>query len=344
MLPSSLLHFTNRQKNRYPSYINTFEDTLRALSLLLPGHFQDSDLCSQTILTGLNLISLVHTKVLVEKHLSTQIVDGSFNARFIQNYQTKRLCRLASWTLSIISYTEVVAEMFLSRRVSRMSRWKWITSIEGIKFLLRLALFYGAKRKMILHPTHYIRNVDPDTLDLQHKDDKLELSHLDPRTGTALSKESDTKSQSRSGWSHMGELLWMVRPLVYALMILVEQRKMSVRSDPKEVQEDEEEQTEKDEESLSWKPWLASLCIDWISLIAANMQTSNRLEKEELKRRSYLLLYYFLRGPMYTQVTRVLLDRFCDATEHRPIVSIVTAALNDYRPFWQDSYFYTSGS
>lgn len=89
-------------------------------------------------------------------------------------------------------------------------------------------------------------------------------------------------------------------------MILVEQRKMSVRSDPKEVQEDEEEQTEKDEESLSWKPWLASLCIDWISLIAANMQTSNRLEKEELKRRSYLLLYYFLRGPMYTQVTRYL--------------------------------------
>ena len=185
------------------------------------------------VLTGLNLISLVHTKVLVEKHLKTQIVDGSFNARFIQNYQAKKLCRLASWTLSIISYTEVIAEMLLSRRVSRMSRWKCITSIEGIKyvhhhilfsfsdlsvidrFLLRLALFYGAKRKMILHPTHYIRNVDPDTLDLQHKDDKLELSHLDPRTGTALSRESDTKSQSRSGWSHMGELLWMVRPLVY---------------------------------------------------------------------------------------------------------------------------------
>lgn len=86
-------------------------------------------------------------------------------------------------------------------------------------------------------------------------------------------------------------------------MILVEQRKNLAHSGPKEVQEDEEEQTEKEEESLSWKPWLASLCIDWISMIAVNMQAPNRLEKEELKRRSYLLLYYLLRGPMYTKVT-----------------------------------------
>lgn len=173
MLPSSLLHFTSRQKSRlkndYPSYINTFEDTLRALSLLLPGTsymhtmysperlihskgvfktvtfvhklvIDDNEdirvyLIFEKVLAGLNLISLVHTKVLVEKHLHTQgAVHGSFNAQFAQNYQAKRLCRLASWTLSIISYTEVVAEMLLRRKVTRMSRWKWITGIEGIKY------------------------------------------------------------------------------------------------------------------------------------------------------------------------------------------------------------------
>lgn len=70
MLPSSLLHFTDKKKNNprndYSSYINTIEDSLRALSILLPGkktraiaiflynclqnikgRFEDSDLCSQ---------------------------------------------------------------------------------------------------------------------------------------------------------------------------------------------------------------------------------------------------------------------------------------------------------
>lgn len=41
MLPSSLLHFTNKHKKEggfgYSVYIDTIEDTLRALSLLLPG-------------------------------------------------------------------------------------------------------------------------------------------------------------------------------------------------------------------------------------------------------------------------------------------------------------------
>lgn len=42
MLPSSLLHFSSKHKNsdsisNYSTYIDTIEDALRALSLLLPG-------------------------------------------------------------------------------------------------------------------------------------------------------------------------------------------------------------------------------------------------------------------------------------------------------------------
>jgi hypothetical protein len=67
MLPSSLLHFTNKHKSDgnigYSAHIDTIEDSLRALSLLLPGtdkglffslvliefagRFEDGDLCSQ---------------------------------------------------------------------------------------------------------------------------------------------------------------------------------------------------------------------------------------------------------------------------------------------------------
>lgn len=72
---------------------------------------------------------------------------------------------------------------------------------------------------MILHPTHFIRNVDPVTLEVS-EEDKLELSTLDPRTGTALTYtvENDEKpltSHQQSRWAQVGEILWIIRPLIY---------------------------------------------------------------------------------------------------------------------------------
>ncbi|KAG1528094.1 hypothetical protein G6F47_000533 [Rhizopus delemar] len=193
--------------------------------------------------------------------------------------------------------------MLLSRRIrkGRMDRWKWITGIEGTKFILRLLLFY-----------------DPITLDLQSTEDKLELSHLDPRTGIAMSSRKELSLQSgnsRKGWAHVGEILWKIRPLVYVSMVFLQQREIHFEKD---------NCSEKEEESVTWKPWLVSLCIDLISMVASRMQPQSSLESDELKRRHYLLLYYLLRGPMYTKVTRLLLDNLCDATEHKPIISIIT--------------------
>ncbi|KAI9270012.1 peroxisome membrane protein [Helicostylum pulchrum] len=350
MLPSSLLHFTNKQKKEggfgYSVYIDTIEDTIRALSLLLPGRFEDGDLCSQAILAGLNLISLYHTKFLVQTSLKNKEPNQpttSFNDRFNQFNKSRLSYKTASWTLSIISYTEVVIEMILNRKLSNTSRWKWVASMEGLKAILRLILFYGTKRKMVLHPTHFIRNIDPTSLDVC-QDEKFELLALDPRTGTALSiNNSDSGTiacKSRRGWAQVAELLWIIRPFIYAFMIMMEQRKKSI---PVKSKQEEEESIEKDEEG-SWKPWVVSLSIDIIARIARHMQPMSNLEKDESKRRDYLFIYYLFRGPIYLKFTRILLDKFCNATEHQPLISIVTAAINDYRPFWEDSYFYTAAS
>lgn len=81
-----------------------------------------------------------------------------------------------------------------------------------------MILFYGTKKRMIVHPTHFIRNVDPNSFEIC-KDDKFELLALDPRTGTALSaNNSDSgtvRCQSRKGWGYVGELLWIIRPFIY---------------------------------------------------------------------------------------------------------------------------------
>lgn len=88
-------------------------------------------------------------------------------------------------------------------------------SIVG-RAMLRLVLFYSSKRRMVLHPTHFIRNIDPVSLDVC-SEEKFELLNLDPRTGTALSANPCDSSFSvgRRGWSQVGELLWIIRPFIY---------------------------------------------------------------------------------------------------------------------------------
>ncbi|KAI8641528.1 peroxisome membrane protein [Parasitella parasitica] len=367
MLPSSLLHFSSKHKSddsvsNYSAYVDTIEDTVRALSLLLPGRFEDSDLCSQAVLTGLNLVSLYHTKFLVRKSNSLRLKQNeaeteTFNDRFLQCNDSNWICKSASLVLSVISYSEVVMEMLLNKKVAKNLKWKYIATLEGFKGVLRLLLFYGTEQRMILHPTHLIRNVDPISLDIAYGE-KYELTSIDPRTGTALSSTHDTsrigtsQPKNRRGWAHMSEILWIIRPFVYALMIFLQQRTARkhelIRKKANGEGSDEEKNTneegmEKDDEGF-WKPWLVSLAVDMASRISRHMQTMSPLEKDESRRRDYLLIYYLLKGPLYLKFTRNILDAFCNATEHRPLISIVTAAINDYRPFWEDSYFYTSGS
>ncbi|KAI8877453.1 peroxisome membrane protein [Backusella circina FSU 941] len=333
MLPSSLLHFTNKHvtSDGYLSKIDTIEDSLRALSILLPGRFEDSDMCSQA----------TEIKEEIEE-------EAPFNRRFEYNYSGKWSSKTASLALSIISYTEVIIEMVVSRKLSKNSRWRWIASLEGLKAILRLVLFYKSKKKMVLHPTHLIRNIDPSTLEAAN-DEKFELANIDIRTGTPLSGTLPNSTHvsisgtHRSGWAHLGEILWIIRPFVYAFMIMMEQRKQVESIKREDDDDNDDDEIEKDAEG-SWKPWLISLAIDLISRTARYMQPMTGLEKDESRRRDYLFIYYLFRGPIYLKFTRLILDKFCDATEHRPIISIITAAINDYRPFWEDSYFYTSGS
>lgn len=74
---------------------------------------------------------------------------------------------------------------------------------------------------MVLHPTHFIRNVDAMSLEVAN-DEKFELTSLDPRTGTALSSTQAAIEQINSnrnsrigGWAHISEFLWILRPFVY---------------------------------------------------------------------------------------------------------------------------------
>ncbi|KAI8365964.1 peroxisome membrane protein [Radiomyces spectabilis] len=364
MLPTTLLTGKRRYDIRYASKIETVEDLIRAISMLLPGRFEDSEFCSQTIIAALNLVSLYHTQLLVraatkaglKEKLEAENEDGprfAFNAFIQRHYQGRGLKRFAAVGLSLISYTEVLLEMMASRWWPKLTKWRWIVGIEAVKVLLRLGLFYGTHRRMILHPTHLVRNVDPSTFTASTTD-KFELATLDPRIGTPstanpsllLTAKDATKTPlPRKGWAHLAEIVWIIRPLVFVTLIYIRLRRRHRSPLQREKNaEDEEEECLQTSDTMGWKPWLLSLGMDLLARTARHMQPMTSLEKDESRRRDYLLLYYLLRGPFYLYFTKPLLDTFCSTTEHRPVISIITSALNDYRSFWEQYYFYTAGS
>lgn len=89
------------------------------------------------------------------------------------------------------------------------------------------------------------------------------------------------------------------------------------------------------------------------------------LEKQEYHRRLKLMLFNVMRGAFYLKITRPRLERFCNRTESKPIVSMaagkkimksdyhgnhklisdrILGVLRDYLPLWERIYFYTSAS
>ena len=87
------------------------------------------------VISVLNLFCLHHTHLLARRR-SEKDESFVFNKHIQAYYRSQWPSKTASLALSIISYTEVVFELFLSRRVSsKAQRWRWIVGIEGIKYV-----------------------------------------------------------------------------------------------------------------------------------------------------------------------------------------------------------------
>ncbi|KAI8642555.1 peroxisome membrane protein [Parasitella parasitica] len=355
------------------SQITSIESSLRSLTYILPGRFHDAELASQALYAALNLIGLYHNSILKRaaqahavENKTGPVEESAFN-KYLQFWSSKsKLNASASTALSVISYTQVLMEMAVVKKLGKKKQWQLIASLEAFKVVLRLALFETTGQRMTLHPTHLQRDVDPATLvstglksNTSSKDDgwvgqrtgvtvpslsgsidlnnglKKKSAHTDV-TAYLLSKvltpeklrRPEQMVQIQKNISKLGEVLYILRPLVYVLSILRWGKK-------------------------SWRPWFVSFVIEIVSQIAVRKgyESANNgrnhmmtLEKEEFNRRLKVMLLNVMRGAFYLKITRPRLERFCNRTESKPVISMVAGVLRDYLPLWEQIYFYTSAS
>ncbi|KAG1175866.1 hypothetical protein G6F70_001166 [Rhizopus microsporus] len=338
------------------SQITSIESSLRSLTFILPGRFQDAELASQALYAALNLVDLYHNSIIRKAILARrdQVEESAFN-KYIHFWSSRsNLNATASSLLSVILYTQVLIEMAVLKKYGKKRQWECIAYLEGLKVMLRLFIFQTTGQRMTLSPPHLKRDIDPQTLAIQPQED--DETWVGKRTGIRVKRMKDcfqTNSKStdvtdfllsrkltadmlrkpdqmvtvQKNISKLGELMYILRPLIYVMAIL----KWGKRS---------------------WRPWIMSLAIELLSqaaLKAGYRATSDRtrmmpLEKDEFHRRRRLLLLNAMRGIFYLKITRPRLESFCNRTEDKPILSLASNIIREYLPLWQDIYFYTSAS
>ncbi|KAH8548978.1 peroxisome membrane protein [Umbelopsis sp. PMI_123] len=361
------------------SQITSIEGTLRSITYFLPGRFHDAEFASQALFAGLNVLGLYHDSILRKAALSqgksVDDTDGTpFNKYKAYWFSKSPVHKKMSLLLSLISYTQVVLEMAVSKKLGKRAQWKLVFGVELFKAALRLTLLQLTNNRMLLNPNHLQRDVDPAmlghqsssapqpveaktwigkktglrhpfmqaTIDLngaakqaangftidQKYNDVTEYLMSKVLTPEKLRKPEDTVSVL-NGLGKLGEILYILRPLIYVLAIFKYGR-------------------------YSWRPWLISLAVESASQAAVSRSftspygstksTMTALEKAELNRRYHQMWFNLLRGQFYERFTRPRLEKFCVATQDRFLISIVAGVIRDYQPLWEKVYFYTSSS
>ncbi|KAI8351568.1 peroxisomal membrane protein pex16 [Mortierella sp. GBAus27b] len=345
--------------------VSSIESTLRSLTYILPGRFDDSDLASEALFSTVNLLGIYHDTILT-KHVASlpaahRPAPSALN-RYTRDWQNSSpIYKRIVLVLTIIQYTEVLIEMSIQKKWGQQYKWRVITALEAIKAFGRLGLMRITSNRMIMYPVHTERDVDPSTLaDLTEANLSVKESHwVGTRTGsTRLQLSAVQKANGKSknsdvtefllskvltadvvrkprdlvgmlrGIGAIGEYLFILRPLIYVLAM----RKYGQKS---------------------WYPWFLSLAIELTSRRCIKHGFAGRgsrcasgtpLEKDEMKRRLWLLLYYVLRSPFYDRFTKERLHNFCESTSKKPLISLLGGIVQDYQPLWESVYFYTSGS
>jgi len=157
------------------SQVARIESGLRSLTYILPGRFHDAEMASETIHSGVQLLSLYHDRLLDGALASSSSSSApvptaaspppSAHARYTRAWTRRSvLYRRVATLLQVVRYTELLCEMAAKRRGDGV-RWRVVVLIEGIKAFCRLVLLYITRLRPVVTPALPERQSIPDPAD-----------------------------------------------------------------------------------------------------------------------------------------------------------------------------------
>lgn len=263
-----------------------------------------------------------------------------------------------------MQYVELLVEMIAKRRDEK-TRWRVVVFLESVKALCRLILVRLTNSRPLLTPPL------PEREAIEEKEGPEEdmlasppserseagseqwtmprtsltlppLPSADDISSYLLSKvltADDIKPPTSllhrtSGLGELAEVMFILRPVVYAIAMAY----WSQRDDGKG--------------RADWRPWLLGLSIEYGARQLAKRDLETRrpggargltqLEREEIKKRSWALGWWVMRGAFYENVTQVMVRGVASRLKGKPLLDFVANFVDDYDFLWEQYYFPTA--
>ncbi|KAH0610850.1 uncharacterized protein H6S33_011277 [Morchella sextelata] len=335
--------------------VSQIESALRSLTYIVPARFKDVELASESIHSGIQLLSLYHDSVLARAgaHLPAPGPKPSPHSRYTKFWTQKSpgYKRLAL-IVTMIQYTELLWEMSAKRRGQKM-RWRTVIILETAKAVCRLLLLRLTNSRPLLTPPLPEREVDPAALEeqLDPESPPPETTWRMPRTGLSLPSlpasgqvsqylltkvltAEDVKPPNQllhrvQGTGYFAEVLYIIRPVVYAIAM-------------KQWAHDKK----------SWRPWLVGVSLEYAArqlakrdfelTVPGGMKGLTALEREELTRRAWSMGWWAMRGAFYENVSGPWLKTITSKLADKPVLNLVAGLVDDYQYLWDNYYFSTA--
>ncbi|KAJ1558870.1 Peroxisomal membrane protein pex16 [Nowakowskiella sp. JEL0078] len=345
---------------QHTQFIKSLENNLRSLSYFLPGKAGsttrilrlklafiffslfslDTKVLPVLVHAFVDIAALYHDHVLNnEKPLFSQ---NDFNKYSLKTLSSNTKYRIIAYSLAIIRYIELVVEMFARKFGDRNAQMKIITIIEALKYrkemlTCKIALLRLHHNRMLLQTSVPIR-IDKG-LHIGDPDENAVWKAT--RTGKVYPKISNIINSAETPAPDAMASLMSGTPLRKNDNTIEFLLKKALVASPKTPLE------------LVGELSGVRLIGEWIFILRPLIYVLalrkygmrddlTKLEIDEIGRRVLLLCTYILRNPFYDQFTKSRIDRVIEITSSKPLISLFSAMLKEYKPLWEDYHFYVS--
>ncbi|CZT19716.1 related to peroxisomal membrane protein pex16 (peroxin-16) [Ramularia collo-cygni] len=350
------------------SAVGQVEGALRSVTYLIPGGLRMSDISTEALNSGVQLLSLYHDNLLsraLAHSLKSAPRHQTPHNRYTRFYcQKSPLYRRTATSLQVIQYTELLLEMMAKRSGDR-SRWRVVVLLEAMKALCRLILMRLTNSRPLLTPPLPEREVvveekeapEDETLTSppSERSEAGSEQWTMPRTSLTLPplpnpddissyllskvltaddiKPPKALVHQTSGLGELAEVMFILRPAIYAAAMAYWCQREGGRG------------------KADWRPWLLGLSIEYGARQLAKTDLETRrpggargltqLERDEIKKRGWSLAWWGMRGAFYENVTQGMIRGVASKLKNKPLLDMVGNFVEDYDFLWDQFYFST---